>query len=205
MALAPVKSLTRGVTPPEEATHKISVRRVTSGFSRVDGEYLIMTTRSESSSQDWAKQVAHLEQQIAVLTAKVTWYKDHFRLAAQQKYRASQEGSDAQQLQLFNEAEQEAARHWGLRPWRLSPMTERKSPRVNATRLRTSASALDRPAADRSWRGFYGGYERNALSFSPKVPLGEAITYCLNQWTPLTAFLRDGRLELDNNRALSAT
>ena len=35
----------------------------------------------------------------------------------------------------------------------------------------------------------------------PKSALGEAVTYCLNQWTPLTAFLRDGRLELDNNRS----
>jgi transposase len=35
----------------------------------------------------------------------------------------------------------------------------------------------------------------------PKSKLGEAITYCLNQWTKLTAFLKDGRLEIDNNRA----
>jgi hypothetical protein len=31
--------------------------------------------------------------------------------------------------------------------------------------------------------------------------LGQAVTYCLNQWTPLTNFLRDGRLEIDNNRS----
>ncbi|WP_153060923.1 IS66 family transposase, partial [Metalysinibacillus jejuensis] len=30
--------------------------------------------------------------------------------------------------------------------------------------------------------------------------LGEAITYCLNQWQKLVVFLKDGRLELDNNR-----
>jgi len=35
----------------------------------------------------------------------------------------------------------------------------------------------------------------------PKSALGQAVTYCLNQWTPLTNFLRDGRLEIDNNRA----
>jgi transposase len=35
----------------------------------------------------------------------------------------------------------------------------------------------------------------------PKSKLGEAITYCLNQWRKLNAFLLDGRLELDNNRA----
>jgi transposase len=35
----------------------------------------------------------------------------------------------------------------------------------------------------------------------PKSPLGVAVTYCLNQWTPLTNFLRDGRLAIDNNRS----
>jgi transposase len=34
----------------------------------------------------------------------------------------------------------------------------------------------------------------------PKTHLGKAITYCLNQWGPLNAFLLDGRLEIDNNR-----
>lgn len=35
---------------------------------------------------------------------------------------------------------------------------------------------------------------------APKTKLGEAITYCLNQWQKLVVFLKDGRLELDNNR-----
>jgi len=35
----------------------------------------------------------------------------------------------------------------------------------------------------------------------PKSKLGEAITYCRNQWDKLVAFLQDGRLELDNNRS----
>lgn len=35
----------------------------------------------------------------------------------------------------------------------------------------------------------------------PKSKLGEAITYCINQWSKLVVFLEDGRLELDNNRA----
>lgn len=34
----------------------------------------------------------------------------------------------------------------------------------------------------------------------PKSALGQAIKYCRNQWDKLTAFLLDGRLELDNNR-----
>ena len=32
----------------------------------------------------------------------------------------------------------------------------------------------------------------------PKSALGKAITYCLNQWDKLVAFLEDGRLEIDN-------
>ena len=35
----------------------------------------------------------------------------------------------------------------------------------------------------------------------PKSLLGQAITYSLNQWEKLTAFLKDGRLEIDNNRS----
>lgn len=35
----------------------------------------------------------------------------------------------------------------------------------------------------------------------PKSKLGDAITYCINQWSKLVVFLEDGRLELDNNRA----
>jgi hypothetical protein len=35
----------------------------------------------------------------------------------------------------------------------------------------------------------------------PKSALGQAITYNLNQWDKLTAFLKDGRLEIDNNRS----
>jgi len=34
----------------------------------------------------------------------------------------------------------------------------------------------------------------------PKSSFGQAIAYCRNQWDKLTAFLQDGRLELDNNR-----
>ncbi len=35
----------------------------------------------------------------------------------------------------------------------------------------------------------------------PKSTLGIATAYCLNQWEKLEAFLKDGRLELDNNRS----
>ncbi len=35
----------------------------------------------------------------------------------------------------------------------------------------------------------------------PKSAVGQAIAYSLNQWEKLTAFLEDGRLEIDNNRS----
>lgn len=35
----------------------------------------------------------------------------------------------------------------------------------------------------------------------PKSAIGQAITYSLNQWEKLEAFLKDGRLEIDNNRS----
>lgn len=35
----------------------------------------------------------------------------------------------------------------------------------------------------------------------PQSALGKAVMYCLNQWAPLTNFLLDGRLEIDNNRS----
>jgi len=35
----------------------------------------------------------------------------------------------------------------------------------------------------------------------PKSSLGKALAYCKNQWPKLIAFLADGRLEIDNNRA----
>jgi transposase len=37
----------------------------------------------------------------------------------------------------------------------------------------------------------------NAL---PKTPFGQAVGYCLNQWSKLEAFMQDGRLEISNNR-----
>ena len=36
---------------------------------------------------------------------------------------------------------------------------------------------------------------------APKTPLGRAIRYTLKQWTPLSRFLDDVRVPLDNNRS----
>jgi transposase len=43
--------------------------------------------------------------------------------------------------------------------------------------------------------------DHHAASVLPKSALGTAIAYCRNQWAKLNAFLLDGRLEIDNNRA----
>ncbi|WP_185959502.1 IS66 family transposase [Planococcus salinarum] len=36
---------------------------------------------------------------------------------------------------------------------------------------------------------------------APQSATGKAITYSLNQWHKLTTFMKDGRIEIDNNRA----
>lgn len=43
--------------------------------------------------------------------------------------------------------------------------------------------------------------EVEKLTVLPKSPIGKAIAYALNHWVPLTRFLEDGRLRLDNNRS----
>jgi transposase len=43
--------------------------------------------------------------------------------------------------------------------------------------------------------------DATAINALPKSALGEAVAYCIRQWSKLTAFLADGRLEIDNNRA----
>lgn len=48
---------------------------------------------------------------------------------------------------------------------------------------------------------FRAWLEGQADRVLPKSALGQAITYCRNQWPKLLTFLQDGRLELDNNRS----
>jgi transposase len=50
----------------------------------------------------------------------------------------------------------------------------------------------------RSW------LEQHSGALTPKGITGRAIGYCLNQWSKLTTFLKDGRLEISNNRAENA-
>lgn len=60
---------------------------------------------------------------------------------------------------------------------------------------RLARLARSRPVLDafKKWR------EEQELKVLPKSPLGAALTYLRNQWEKLTAFLEDGRLDLDNN------
>ena len=48
---------------------------------------------------------------------------------------------------------------------------------------------------------FLAWLDEQSLKTLPKSALGQAIAYCHNQWSKLTTFLQDGRLELDNNRS----
>jgi transposase len=48
------------------------------------------------------------EQQIEELSAKLKWYEEQFRLSQQQRFGASSEKTNPEQLSLFDEAEQEA-------------------------------------------------------------------------------------------------
>ena len=59
------------------------------------------------------------------------------------------------------------------------------------------AVECSRPVLDE----FHAWLEQQAAHALPKSLLGRAVQYCLNQWEKLTAFLKDGRLELDNNRS----
>jgi len=46
--------------------------------------------------------------------------------------------------------------------------------------------------------------DARVLDTLPKSPLGQAVTYALNQWTALTRFTENGMLEIDNNIAENA-
>lgn len=50
-------------------------------------------------------------------------------------------------------------------------------------------------------QAFSAWLQKQAPRVLPKSALGQAIHYCREQWDKLNAFLKDGRLELDNNRA----
>lgn len=71
----------------------------------------------------------------------------------------------------------------------------------------TRAMPLDERTKERAARAgpvltaFKAWLDKEALLTLPRSPIGEAIGYARNQWVPLTRFVEDGRLRLDNNHS----
>ena len=74
---------------------------------------------------------------------------------------------------------------------------ERGFQNATAEERRKGREEQSRPMLD----AFSAWLQEQSPQVAPKTALGKAITYCINQWDKLTAFLEDGNLELDNNRA----
>ena len=77
---------------------------------------------------------------------------------------------------------------------------ERSLKAVSAEERQRQREIRSRPVVD----AFYTWVRKIAPNILPKSLLGEAITYALNQQESLEHFFLDGRLEIHNNRALSA-
>jgi len=74
---------------------------------------------------------------------------------------------------------------------------ERTIKDASADERRAARAERSKPIVDQ----FKAWLDSTASKVLPKSALGEAVTYCRNQWPKLMVFLDDGRLELDNNRA----
>ena len=74
-------------------------------------------------------------------------------------------------------------------------MTERELQRLTPEKRYEERLKREKPLLDefRTWA--------DARTVAPKSKLGQAFAYLNNQWTPLTNYLLDGRLEISNNRA----
>jgi transposase len=66
--------------------------------------------------------------------------------------------------------------------------------KIRPDELLARRQALSRPLMDRLGE-VIEGLRGKAV---PKSPMGKAITYAINQWSTLTAFLTDGRIPIDN-------
>jgi transposase len=74
---------------------------------------------------------------------------------------------------------------------------ERELKDNTAEERKTARQEHSRPVLD-AYLAWLQQQKKRAL---PKSLLGKAIQYSLNQWEKLTAFVKDGRLEIDNNRS----
>lgn len=73
---------------------------------------------------------------------------------------------------------------------------ERKLGEVIPEERMAARMEQSRPVLD----GYYAWLRQQKSRTMPKSLLGQAIGYSLNQWAKLTAFMKDGQLEIDNNR-----
>lgn len=64
--------------------------------------------KTDEEMQQLQDQISVQQLQIEELSAKLKWYEEQFRLSQKQRYGASSEKTDPNQLSLFDEAEQEA-------------------------------------------------------------------------------------------------
>lgn len=73
---------------------------------------------------------------------------------------------------------------------------ERKLVEVTPEERLAAREEQSRPVLD----DYYAWLRQQKSRTMPKSLLGQAIGYSLNQWDKLTAFMKNGRLEIDNNR-----
>lgn len=66
------------------------------------------TNTTENTLETLQNRCAVQEQTIQELTAKLNWYEEQFRLSQQKRFGASSEKTNVDQINLFDEAEQEA-------------------------------------------------------------------------------------------------
>jgi len=151
------------------------------------------TSTTTVTIEELMKENSLLKQEIEELKAKLRWFEEQFRLSRQKMYGRSSEktnSGEGEQLSFFNEAEKEGFDYCNKlfaieRELRDVTPEERYE-----ERLKRSKPILDE---------FYSYLKYHMPRVLPKSMLGGAIRYCLNQWDKLTAFLLDGRLEIDNN------
>jgi transposase len=74
---------------------------------------------------------------------------------------------------------------------------ERELKEVTPEERHTVRQERSRPVLD----AFLAWLKQQRGRTLPKSATGKAIAYCLNQWDKLIGFMKDGRLEIDNNRS----
>jgi transposase len=81
---------------------------------------------------------------------------------------------------------------------------EAKEKQLNADSLVQWRKEQSLPRLNEFKRWMLGQQRENGGAILPRSPMGEAITYTLNQWDALCVYCTDGRLAIDNNVAENA-